>query len=392
MTEKKLDEEELMGLEREIDAAVDRLFVEKLNPDKKAAGNIFELQPVHTDVEWSGEAEEFSDLIGNLAPEQEGFISSGMEGDGEPVAAAPDPIEKLESQLLSLEWEISKDNLVKTAKEVQALQGSLKESPEISSILNRMVSILNHMVRNEAGIQPQLIHFLIDSKDTIKLLMRKEPDRDVLTYQKLAYAGIEGRFSSLLGAQESRPLTPAPAASQGSDLIEAIDRRMASFSRKMDEMAQKMYTHLSAHQRLAPLSEAHSIEESPLKTKVTLFKKGETVLGVESDKVFKLFKVPDSLSEEMARYRKVRLNGLDTKMVDLKSLVPVSGESREGGERVLILKGEGEYKGLRVDRVLNRLSGPLETGGEFSEYLLGMIRWTYRDLPIRVPVLDVGKV
>ncbi len=393
MTEKKMDEEELMGLEREIDAAVDRLFVEKMNLDRTFAGDPYPQQPTSIAEEWTGQTEPFTDLIGNLAPEQEGFISSGVNIEQNiEQEAIPDPIEKLETQLLSLEWEISRENLVKTVEEVLALRGIFKESTEVSSILYRMVSVLKEMMRDEEGIQPHLLRFLLDSKDTIKLFMRKEVGEDFLTYKKLAYAGIEGRFSSLKGLQESKPEAPSPPVQPGSELIETIIRRMESFSRKIDEMVQKMDEHLSAHQRFTPISEKQPPGETVLKTKVTVFKRGETLLGVESDKVFKLYRVPDSLSEKMAELRKVRLNGLDTKMIDLKSLVPISGESREGGEQVLILKGDGEYKGLMVDRVLNRLSGPLETGGEFNEYLLGMIRWTYEELPIRVPVLDVGKV
>jgi hypothetical protein len=45
-----------------------------------------------------------------------------------------------------------------------------------------------------------------------------------------------------------------------------------------------------------------------------------------------------------------------------------------------------------MDRVLNRLSGPLEQGGESNEYLLGMIRWTYENLPVKVPILDFEKL
>jgi hypothetical protein len=372
MTEKKIAEEELMGLEREIDAAVDRLFVEKIDPDGNSTGALSSTLPTSPgpDRGLGRQEETFQNVFDNFASRQQGIISDGAKepmrdawetfSPSEPLPPPPftpspsGPIEKLETQLLSLEWEITKED--------------------------------------EEGIQPHLIRFLLDSKETIKLLLRKEPDDDLLTYKKLAYAGIEGRFSSLEGLQEFKPGTSSQVPPASPDLIEKIVHRMESFSQKMDEMMQKMDEHLSAHERLTESSVKKPANGTPLKMKVTVFKRGETLLGVESDKVFKLYKVPDSLSEKMAQLRKVRLNGLETKMIDLKSLVPISGESQEGGEQVLILRGDGEYKGLMVDRVLNRLSGPLETGGEFNEYLLGMIRWTYQELPIRVPILDFGKV
>jgi hypothetical protein len=410
MTEKKIAEEELMGLEREIDAAVDRLFVEKIDPDGNSTGALSSTLPTSPgpDRGLGRQEETFQNVFDNFASRQQGIISDGAKepmrdawetfSPSEPLPPPPftpspsGPIEKLETQLLSLEWEITKENLGRTVREVLALRGGFKETPDISSILNRMVLVLNHMIQDEEGIQPHLIRFLLDSKETIKLLLRKEPDDDLLTYKKLAYAGIEGRFSSLEGLQEFKPGTSSQVPPASPDLIEKIVHRMESFSQKMDEMMQKMDEHLSAHERLTESSVKKPANGTPLKMKVTVFKRGETLLGVESDKVFKLYKVPDSLSEKMAQLRKVRLNGLETKMIDLKSLVPISGESQEGGEQVLILRGDGEYKGLMVDRVLNRLSGPLETGGEFNEYLLGMIRWTYQELPIRVPILDFGKV
>ena len=85
---------------------------------------------------------------------------------------------------------------------------------------------------------------------------------------------------------------------------------------------------------------------------------------------------------------KVRLNGLEVRIVGLENFLSISEEDRGEERQILILKRDGEYKGLMVDRVLNRLSGPLEQGQELNEYLLGMIRWTHQGLPIKVPILN----
>ncbi|MDO9351060.1 MAG: chemotaxis protein CheW, partial [Deltaproteobacteria bacterium] len=119
---------------------------------------------------------------------------------------------------------------------------------------------------------------------------------------------------------------------------------------------------------------------------------GEKLFGVESDKVFKLFKVSSPLCNKMIHFGNVRVKGLEVRMIDLGKSFSVSGEDQEEERQVLILKGDGEYKGLMMDRVLNRLSGPLEQAGESNEYLLGMIRWTYEDLPVKVPILDFEKL
>jgi chemotaxis protein histidine kinase CheA len=318
--------------------------------------------------------------------------------------SASRPIEKLETQLLSLEWEITKENLGRTVEEVIALWKGFKETPDISAILNRMVRVLNYMIQNEEGIQPHLIRFLLDSKETIKLLMRKEAEGDIDIYKKLAHAGIEARFLGLGELQEvkSKPSSvktgmdeeKAGASLMRPEQMEKIIQGMESFSERLDKMIEKMNQHLSAHERPMPI-ETPAVRPGngrPLKMKVTVFKTGEKLFGVESDKVFKLFKVPSPLFKKMIHLRNVRLKGLEVRMINLGKFFSVSGEDHEEERQVLILKGDEEYKGLMMDRVLNRLSGPLEQAGGSNEYLLGMIRWTYEDLPVKVPILDFEKL
>ncbi|MDP2968451.1 MAG: chemotaxis protein CheW [Deltaproteobacteria bacterium] len=382
MTEKTIAEEDLKGLEREIDAAVDLLFVEKGGEPLKSA---------------------------SASPPSPG-TSKGMEKEVKREMPLPAPlipshsrsIEKLETQLFSLEWEITQENIRRTVEEAIALREDLKETPEITPVLNRMVMVLNYMNQNEEGIQPHLIRFLLDSKETIKLLMRKEAGGDIAIYKKLAHAGIEARFLGLEGLHEvkSKPSSvktemdeeKAGASLMRPEWMEKIIERMEPFSEKLDEMIEKMNQHLSAHERLIEIPAVRPGIGRPLKMKVTVFKTGEKLLGVESDKVFKLFKVPSPFCKKMIHLGNVRLKGLEVRMIDLGKFFSVSGEDQEEERQVLILKGDEEYKGLMMDRVLNRLSGPLEQAGGSNEYLLGMIRWTYEDLPVKVPILDFEKL
>jgi chemotaxis signal transduction protein len=174
--------------------------------------------------------------------------------------------------------------------------------------------------------------------------------------------------------------------------MEKIIQRMESFSERLDKMMEKMNQHLSAHERPIETPAVRPGNGRPLKMKVTVFKTGEKLFGVESDKVFKLFKVPSPLFKKMIHLGNVRLKGLEVRMIDLGKFFSVSGEDQEKERQVLILKGDEEYKGLMMDRVLNRLSGPLEQAGGSNEYLLGMILWTYEDLPVKVPILDFEKL
>lgn len=382
MTEKTIAEEDLKGLEKEIDDAVDLLFVEKGGEPLK-----------------SGSA---NPPLPGAFQEMKREVELEMVPPAPLTPSASRPTEKLETQLLSLEWEITKENLEKTVEEVLALWKGFKETPDISTVLNRMVRVLNYMIQNEEGIQPHLIRFLLDSKETIKLLMRKEAEGDIAIYKKLAHAGIEARFSSIEGLHEvqSKPSSVKTEVSEEKvgaflmrpELTEKIIQKMESFSKRLDEMIEKMNQHLSAHEKPIETPSVRPQNGRPLKMKVTVFKTGEKLFGVENDKVFKLFKVPIPLCKKMIHFGNVRLKGLEVKMIDLGKYFSVSGENHEEERQVLILKADEEYKGVMMDRVLNRLSGSLEQGGAYNEYLLGMIRWTYEDLPVKVPILDFEKL
>jgi len=398
MAEKMIIEEDLKGLEKEIDAAVDRLFVEKGGETLKS---IAPSAPLHETFQKAEKEVEWEMPVSAPAPIPAPTPTPTPVLD--PVASYyAQPLEKLETQLLSLEWEITKENLEKTAGEVLELKENFKRSPDVSSVLNRMLAVLNFMTQNEEGIQPHRIQILLDSKETIKLLMRNETEEEIGIYKKLALTGLEARFSSL---EEIRRVVPPPVSVTtpkqeeraevsliGPELMEKITGRMESFSAKLDEMMEKMNWHLSGHEELIKSHVASPLQESVSKTKVTVFKIGEKLLGVESQKVFKLFKVPVSIRETINEFPTFRLKGLEVRMVDLESLFSVSGSERVEERQMLILKGDETYKGLLIDRVLNRLYGPMEQGETFNDPLLGMIRWTYQDLPIRIPILDFEKL
>jgi hypothetical protein len=418
MTEKTIVEEDLKGLEKEIDAAVDRLFVEKRgeplksSPPHSPPPRIFEEK--EKEIGWeltppaSSTPSTTSDLLFESSvesvrsePTPEPPQPLGLEVE-EAAPSLPGPVEKLETQLLSLEWEINKENLGKTVEEILRLKRDFSDRPDISTVLNQMAKAIHYMIQNEEGIQPQLIRFLFDSKETIKLLMRKETEDDLSTYKKLACAGIEARFSSLEGVQEVHPkptvakadeaferVEPPPAKP---DLEETVMRMLASFSDKLDEMMERMNQHFALHEKTAENQAQPPADAKPLKAKITVFQIGEKLLGVESDRVFKLFRVPVSLRDRFIQPNTVRLNGLEVRIIDLENLFSIPDEDRRQERQILIMKRNGEYKGLVVDKVLNRLSGPLEPGQELNEYLLGMIRWTYQDLPIKVPILNLEKL
>jgi chemotaxis protein histidine kinase CheA len=124
---------------------------------------------------------------------------------------------------------------------------------------------------------------------------------------------------------------------------------------------------------------------------VTIFKVDKKLFGVESEKVFKLFKVPAAFLEKYPSEGKIRLRDLEVKIVDFKKIFSFSGGERPLETRILTVKDNGEYKGLLVDQVLSKSSALLEKKEEVGEYFSGVIHSTYQEQPVEIPILDLKK-
>jgi len=317
--------------------------------------------------------------------------------------------EKMETQLLSLEWEITRENLEKTKEEVLALREILKERPDINSVLNLMEKVLIHMIKNEEHIQPPQTKFLLDSKEAIKLLMKKETNSEINSYKQLVFGGIGARFLCLEGLKETRVKQPSSGAVEERDKtempkmweqqIEGLLNKMKLFSEKLDEILKKFEYDLSRLGEKTRTSPEEFVERKLLPLNITIFKIDEKLFGIESQKVFKLFKLPNTYQDRISGHQRIRLKEFEIQMVDLKKIFPIESKGRKGlpagrqGEiQILTVKENGEYKGLMVDQLLKKLSAEADISEDYGEYFLGMVHWIYQEKPVEIPILNLKKI
>lgn len=340
-------------------------------------------------------------------------VEKTLDFEGPPPGPPPVPmtflksIEKMEAQLLSLEWEITGEKLKKTREEVILLKDLMKQKADISSILTWMDKVLTHMIKNEENIQPPWIKFLLDSKETIKLLMKKDTERETQIYKQLAYHGIEARFSCLREMEEASIPSPSlPLREEsvheeifvqaGKGMEEALNQmnsvsgKMDEVIGKMDEVLGKMDIYLS---EIRPLTSKFSelLEDRTLRVNVTIFKVDEKLFGVESQKVFKLFKVPNTFQEKYSNQPKVRLRDLEVEMIDLKKLLSIHTETPKDEIRILTVKDNGRVRGFMIDEVLSKLSALSDQRRGGGEYFSGVIQYTYQEQPVEIPILDLNR-
>jgi hypothetical protein len=310
-------------------------------------------------------------------------------------------IDNMEAQLLSLEWEISEEKLKKTREEILALRELLKQKPELASILSDMEKVLGHMIENEENIRPSWIKILLDSKETIKLLARSEKEGEINIYKQLAYLGIEARFSSLEGLEESKGAQPslvkgeaiekADHAPLGEKKIEDMSNKINSFMVNVEEMFRTMKQQISRLEETTRKSAAPPVEVIPKTVNITIFRIDKKLFGVESEKVFKLFKVPSTLQKRYSNQDKIQFKDFELKMINLSKTLAIPGGEPKGETRILALKDNGGYKGFMVDQIVKKVSAPSEKEGRAGEYFSGIIHSTYQERSVEIPILDLRK-
>ncbi|MEI9477332.1 MAG: chemotaxis protein CheW [Deltaproteobacteria bacterium] len=457
--EKPVGEDELKGLEEEIDSAVDRLFVEEtkglaqnLSMESPVSGPSLEIEKPHEVLSAPPPEKEtrvvfekpvlekpflekpsskpspsppsrqieddfFREKPSPVAlPVYEEELSLVMRGEGveqdffaekpSPPASvsAPvsDPMERIETHLLSLEWEITNEGIEKTKEMVIDLRNRWSGQPEIISVSNRMEKALDFMLKSDANIHPSLIKFLMDAKDTIKVLSQRETTHETKMVKQLVYDGIEARFLALTGVREAQTKKPLPELPDAGDRavlpeagwkrIEEIADQINLFSATMHGALEKIEQRLSRleKQTLNPREEEGG-QPSPGLT-VMVFKLEGKLFGVRNEQVFKLFKVPATFRDKYVDQQRIRVRNVDVKLVDLKKLFSIQEEGPERELKILIVKDDGEYKGLMIEQVLQKISTRSDLGKGTSDYFMGSIPWTYQERPVEISVLDVKKL
>jgi hypothetical protein len=163
------------------------------------------------------------------------------------------------------------------------------------------------------------------------------------------------------------------------------------FSEKMDELFAKIDQRLSGLSQGVERPSEGLVERRPLLVNITVFKVDEKLFGVESEKVFKLFKVPDTFYDKYTNQQKIRLKDFEIRLVDLNKIFSFPKGDRKKQFKILAVKDNGEYKGLMIDDVIKKLSTHPDIRGGDGEYFLGMVHSTYQEQPVEIPILDVKK-
>jgi len=327
---------------------------------------------------------------------------------GEPLVA-PRPVsepavsplhklmDKLESQLLALEWEITQENLLRTKEAVSAFHKAAKDAPELLSVSGLMENLLGKMSGQEGDIRPPLIKFLMDAKETVKILMAEDPDRFSPSLRQLIQEGIQARFMVLrqsgMGGVEPLPVAPQPEPpAPRTGLPEEIHGRLEGLSHEINDLFNQIHQRVLKLEQERPAPPAGVAQPKVSPVNITVFRVGERLFGVESQKVLRLFKVPKPFQDKWIHREKIQLRDFEFTVVDLGRVLEIPGPDRTAEMKLLAVKGIDETKGFIVDEVLKKLSTHCRVGEGAEGYFTGIVRWTYQKHPVEIPILDPDKV
>jgi hypothetical protein len=174
--------------------------------------------------------------------------------------------------------------------------------------------------------------------------------------------------------------------------MEEIADQIHRFTRTMQDTLEKIEKRLS---RLEQQPVSRREEEPPQPSSwltIMVFTLEGRVFGVENERVFKLFRVPPAFRDKVVDQRRVRLKNVEVRLVDLKKLFSIHEKGREGELKLLIVKDEGEYKGLMIEQVLQKVSTCSELAKGAGDYFIGSLPWTYQERPVEISVLDVKRL
>ncbi len=308
-------------------------------------------------------------------------------------------MDKLESQLLALEWEITQENLLRTKEAVSAFHKAAKDAPELLSVSGLMENLLGQMSEKEGDIRPPLIKFLMDSKETLKILMAQDPGRFSPSLKQLIQEGIQARFVVLrqigMASVEPVPAAPRPEPpAPRTGLPEEIHGRLEGLSHEINDLFNQIHQRVLKleQERPRPLADVGQPKPKLSPVNITVVRVRERLFGVESDKVLRLFKVPKPYQDKWVHREKVRLRDFEFTVVDLGRALEIPGHPRTDERKLLAVKGGDEIKGFIVDEVLKKLSTHSRVGEGAEGYVAGIVRWTYQKRPVEIPILDPDKI
>jgi len=343
----------LGGLETEIDHAIDSLFVEKGQQSEGGPSasmqDLRESPPASTDTP--------PEMSQGHPP------GRGLEREAEKPTAKTGPVperadrarrnlENLETHLLSLEWEISRDLIEKIISELSFLKEEHRNDRAVFQVADVMDKVAHLLSRDEGNITPENLRFLLEAKDGIKLLSDELKDRE--DYKSMILSGILARYR-LMHDQKRRP-TEAQGDTRPDGEVGSIAKALQTLSDELKVEIRELGRIAQEFQQGRP---AEKVSEKGVDA--VLVESCGRVFAIEKESVVRSVQIPYRMVRNVWRNSEIRIRGVRLPLINLFRLFKFKGKV-EARERPVVLAKKGKRTlAILADRVLERTDIPLSS-------------------------------
>ena len=273
-----------------------------------------------------------------------------------PVAEGTDRsrqnLENLETHLLSLEWEISRELIEKIISELSFLKEGHRNDRAVFQVADVMDKVAHLLARDEGNITPENLRFLLEAKDGIKLLSDDLKGRE--DYKNMILSGILARYR-LIHDQKRRP-TEARGDTQSDGEVADIAKALRALS---DELRIEIRELGRIAQELQQGRPAQRVSEKGVET--VLVESCGRVFAIDKERVIRSVQIPYRMVRTVWRDSEIRIRGVRLPLINLFRLFKFKGKV-EARDRPVVLTKKGERTlAILADRVLERTEIPLRS-------------------------------
>ncbi|MBW2122123.1 MAG: CheW domain-containing protein, partial [Deltaproteobacteria bacterium] len=289
-----------------------------------------------------------------ISPDTDAIEVTSPPMEQEPLSPSDEGIsrnlENLETHLLSLEWEISRDLIDKIIGELGFLKQAYRDNQPVFHVVDIMGKVARSLADDEGNITPENLRFLLEANKSIRLLSDELKGKE--DYKNLVLSGILARHR-LMEYLDRQPVKESKDRGDVTD-FEAISRDLRELSQQLQKGAHRLG---SLIQRLQP--PVRSSGSSGVLSTVLMETSGR-VFAVEGSDVVRFFRIPYRMARLVWDHREIPIRGTRLPLVNLFRFFGLKG-TVEAQDKVLVLvRKRGRTLAILADRLLQRKKVPLQ--------------------------------
>jgi len=391
---------DLGDLEKEIDAAVDRLFVEEGTFDDYAIETAPKPEPV-----------ERQDVV---REEQEVALPESIPLTKPPVGppVLREKLDEVEAQLLTLEWDITPKQMTRAMNLLQDLRGNLPKGGTLELIVVKIRQILNHLFLDDTKLTPDVLKFLLKLWKAVKRISDPRfahgvDEKGVLKElsDKLVELGFEGIPSGREAVRESAAVsTPTPATPKRTaakpvekkpvrppvelslaERVKELELRLDMEKKRLREMEEELRSCRlelggapdrgsakagragEEENEIVDLDERLSLDnaweegapaaepsDEALAMDVSLYEASGAMFGIPADRIAKTFEVKKWVADFFLKNGKVKMKEREVPLFDFSRVFDLEPSEKTSRLVVLFSANSGETMAVLADGDLGR--------------------------------------